>query len=140
MDFCYCTANEYGVLFSLLPDGFNQRSFFAADFGEGWGGQGIPQLRIVWRELGNDWSPLSLAESVLPGPEVPRETVLEWYYDRLHIFHTGEAALETDGELPEERNLYLESGDLFVGTLRDTELGPALACLYGPYPGGVVNH
>ena len=140
VNFCYCTANEYGVLFSLLPDGFNQRSFFTADFGEGWGGQGIPQLRIAWRELGNDWSPLSLAESVLPGPEVPRETVLEWYYDRLEVFRTGEAAIETDGDFPEERNLYLENGDLFVGHFQETDWGPALVSLYGPYPGGVVNH
>lgn len=140
VDFCYCTANEFGVLFSLLPDGFNQRSFFTADFSENYGGRGIPQFRIAWKELDNGWSPLSLAEAVLPGPWVPPETVLGWYYGRLGIFRTGEAAVERDGEIPEERNLYLESGDLFVGTLRDTDWGPALVCLYGPYSGGIVNH
>lgn len=140
VDFCYCAANEYGVLFSLLPDGFNQRSFFAADFSEDCGGRGIPQFRIAWRELDNDWSPLSLEEAVLPGTEVPREAVLGWYYDRLDLFRTGEAALETDGAMPEERYLYVEDGDLFVGTLRDTDWGLALVNLVGPYPGGEVNH
>lgn len=140
VDFCCCAANEYGVLFSLLPDGFNQRSFFSADFSENYGGQGIPQFYIAWRELGNDWSPLSLAESVLSGRTVPQERVLAWYYDRLDIFRTGEAARETDGEMEEERYLYVEDGDLFVGTLRDTELGPALVSLYGPYPDGEINH
>lgn len=141
VDFCYCAANEYGVLFSLLPDGFNQRSFFSADLSENYGGNGsIPQFHIAWRELGNDWSPLSLEEAVRPGQSVPREKVLEWYYDRLDIFRTGEAAQETDGELPEERNLYLENGDLFVGYFQETDWGPALVSLYGPYSGGVVNH
>ena len=32
VDECYCTANEYGVVFSLLPDGFNQRNFLCFDF------------------------------------------------------------------------------------------------------------
>lgn len=141
VDFCYCAANEYGVVFSLLPDGFNQRSFFSADFSENYGGNGsIPQFHIAWRELDSDWSPLSLAEAVLPGRTVPQEKVLAWYYDRLDIFRTGEAVRETDGGVEEERYLYLENGDLFVGTLRDTELGPALVSLYGPYPDGVVNH
>lgn len=141
LDFCCCAANEYGVIFSLLPDGFNQRAFFSADFSENYGGSGsIPQLHIAWRELGNDWSPLSLAEAVLPERPVPQETVLEWYYGRLDVFRTGEAARETDGEIEEERYLYLENGDLFVGTLRDTDWGPALVSLYGPYPGGELNH
>ena len=141
VDYCYCAANEYGVLFSLLPDGFNQRSFFSADFSEDYGGDGsIPRFHIAWRELGSDWSPLSLAEAALPGPETSPEAVLGWYYDRLRIFHTGEEDLETAGEFPEERYLYVEDGDLFVGTLRDTDWGPALVCLYGPYPDGIVNH
>ncbi len=140
VDFCYCAANEYGVLFSLLPDGFNQRSFFAADFGEECGGRGIPQFRIAWRELDNGWSPLSLAEAVLPEAWVPPETVLGWYYERLHIFHAGEAAVETEGDCPEERKLYLENGDLFVGWLRDSDWGPVLTGLIGPYPDGEVNH
>lgn len=137
---CYCLANEFGVLFSTLPDGFNQRSFFTLDFPEDCGGVGfIPSLHIAWRELDNDWSPLSLEEAVLPGPEVPPETVLTWYYDRLHIFRTGEVALETGG-VPGERNLYLEDGSLFVGYFQDTDRGPVLTDLLGPYPDGVVNH
>ncbi len=140
VDFCYCAANEYGVLFSLLPDGFNQRSFFAADFGEEYGGRGIPQFRIAWRELDNDWSPLSLTEAVLPEAWVPPETVLGWYYERLHIFRAGEAAVETGGDYPEERKLYLENGDLFVGRFRDSDWGPVLTGLIGPYPDGKVNH
>lgn len=141
VDFCYCAANEYGVLFSLLPDGFNQRSFFSADFSESYGGNGsIPQFRIAWKELDNGWSPLSLAEAVLPETWVPPETVLGWYYERLHIFRAGEAAVETGGDCPEERKLYLENGDLFVGRFRDSDWGPVLTDLIGPYPDGEVNH
>lgn len=141
VDFCYCAANEYGVLFSLLPDGFNQRCFFSADFSEGCGGNGsTPQFHIAWRELDNDWSPLSLAEAVLPGAEAPEEGRLRWCYDRLNIFRTGEAALETDGGLPEERYLYVEDGDLFVGWFQDSDWGPVLVNLIGPYPDGEINH
>ncbi len=138
---CYCLANEFGVFFSALPDGFNQRSFFTADFSRDYGGSGsIPSLHIAWKELGNDWSPLSLEEAVLPGAEIPPETVLTWYYNRLRIFRTGEPALETDGGFPWERYLYLEDGSLFVGYFQDTDQGPVLTDLLGPYPDGVVNH
>lgn len=141
VDFCWCAASEYGVLFSLLPDGFNQRSFFSADFSENYGGNGsIPQFRIAWQELDNGWSPLSLAAAARPGPEVPAETALEWYYDRLNIFRTGEAVRETGGGMEEERYLYVENGDLFVGWFQDSDWGPALVSLIGPYPGGEVNH
>lgn len=138
---CYCLANEFGVLFSALPDGFNQRSFFTADFSRDYGGSGsIPSLHIAWKELDNDWSPLSLEEAALPGAEIPPETVLTWYYNRLRIFRTGEPALETDGGLPWERYLYLEDGSLFVGTFQDTDQGAVLTDLLGPYPDGIVNH
>lgn len=137
---CCFSASETGVHFSLLPDGTNGRNFFSAWYGEDRGGSGIPGLNLTWRELGNGWSPLSLAEAARPDKWVPRENTLRWYYDRLAAFRTGEAAIETDGELPEERYLYLENGDLFVGYFRDTDEGMALVSIYGPYPGGEVNH
>ena len=36
--------------------------------------------------------------------------------------------------------LYLTNGDLYIGEARDTEWGPALFSLTGPYPGGEVHH
>lgn len=137
---CCFSASETGVHFSLLPDGTNGRSFFSAWYGEDRGGSGIPGLNLTWRELGNGWSPLSLAEAARPDKWVPRENTLRWYYNRLAAFRAGEAAIETDGELPEERYLYLENGDLFVGYFQDTDEGMALVSIYGPYPGGEVNH
>lgn len=140
LESCYYSASESGVHFSLLPDGTNGRNFFSAWYGEDYGGFGIPGLDLTWRELGSGWSPLSLEEAERPDEWVPRENTLRWYYDRLAAFRTGEAAIETDGEFPEERYLYLENGDLFVGRFQETDEGPALVSLYGPYPGGVINH
>ena len=137
---CCYSASETGVHFSLLPDGTNGRNFFSAWYGEEYGGSGIPSLHFTWRELGNDWSPLSLEEAALPDKWVPRENTLRWYYNRLETFRAGEAAIETDGELPEERYLYLENGDLFVGYFQERDQGMALVSLTGPYPGGEVNH
>lgn len=91
VDSCYCAANEYGVVFSLLPDGFDQRSFYSMDFSERYGG-GIPGLYIAWRESGNDWYPLSFAEAVQPDSWVGESELLRWYYERLDLFATGEAA------------------------------------------------
>lgn len=140
MDECYCAANESGVLFSTLPDGFNQRSFFTLDFPETYGGSAIPGFRIAWRELGNDWSPLSLADAEQPESWVALESLLRWYYDRLEILHTGTVALETDGGFPWERNLYLEDGALYVGSFQETDQGLTLESLLGPYPDGMANH
>lgn len=137
---CYYSASEYGVFFSLLPDGTNARNFLAAWYGEDYGGGGIPSLYLSWKELGNEWSPLSFEEAAHPESWVPEETILQWYYDRLNIFRTGETAIETDGSLAGERYLYLENGDLFVGRFEDTGCGPALVHLIGPYPDGEVNH
>ena len=49
-------------------------------------------------------------------------------------------SFQTEGDCPEERKLYLENGDLFVGWLRDSDWGPVLTGLIGPYPDGEVNH
>ena len=136
MDECYCTANEYGVLFSLLPDGFNQRSFFSMDFNTRYGNtDNIPSLRIAWKELGNDWSPLSLEQSVRPESwvEGEAETAL-WYYDRMKFFSTGEASYVNSGQL------WLENGDLYLYFIEETEYGPIPKGITGPYPDGVVNH
>ena len=144
VDECYCTANEYGVLFSLLPDGFNQRSFFSMDFNTRYGNaDNIPSLHIRWKELDNDWSPLSLADAVRPEPNIrgAEETML-WYYDRMKIFNTGEAGSSNRGD-PSYANLgelWLTNGDLYNYFMEDTEYGPALTSITGPYRDGIVNH
>lgn len=134
VDSCYCAANEYGVVFSLLPDGFNQRSFYSMDFSERCGGSGIPGLYIAWRELGNDWSPLSFAEAVHPESWLAESELLRWYYERLDLFSTGEAAYANLDEL------YLTNGDSYLAVFQETGQGKALTSLHGPYPGGVINH
>ena len=136
VDECYCTANEYGVIFSLLPDGFNQRGFFSMDFNSRCGNvDNIPSLHIAWKELDNDWSPLSLADAVRPESraEGEAETML-WYYGRMKFFNTGEASYVNLGDL------WLENGDLYTYFTEDTEYGPALTSITGPYPDGIVNH
>lgn len=144
VDQCYCTANEYGVLFSLLPDGFNQRSFFSMDFDTRCGNvDNIPSLRIAWKELGNDWSPLSLADAVRPESwvEGEAETML-WYYGRMKFFSTEAAGSAKRGD-PSYANLgelWLENGDLYNYFMEETEYGPALTSITGPYPDGIVNH
>ncbi len=106
------------------------------DFNTRYGGaDNIPSIRIQWKELGNGWSPLSLAEAVRPASYVEgaEETML-WYYNRLQFFRTGEPLYASLGEL------WLEDGDLYVYYMEDTEYGPVLTGITGPYPDGVVNH
>ena len=136
---CYCAASEYGVIFSLLPDGFNQRGFFQYDFDTRYGGtEQIPSLHISWKELGNDWSPLSAAEAVKPEPFVEgREEVMLWYYKRMKFFCTGKPMYAS---YDEEGELWLENGDLYVYQLGETEHGQVLERLTGPYPDGEVDH
>ena len=136
VDECCCAANEYGVIFSLLPDGFNQRSFFSMDFNARYGnGDNIPSLHIWWRELGAEWSPLSLADAARPEPWVEgKEETMLWYYDRMEWFSAGEASYVNGGEL------WLEDGDLYLYFVEETAYGPVLTGLTGPYPGGEVNH
>lgn len=133
---CYCAANEYGVNFSLLSDGFNQRSFFSLDFNTRYGNlDNIPSLYIQWKELGNDWSPLSLKQSVRPEGQVQGEAeTMLWYYDRMKIFNTGEASCASLGDL------WLEDGDLYLYDMTETDFGLTLTRLTGPYPDGEVNH
>lgn len=137
VDECYCAASEFGVNFSLLPDGFNQRGFFSFGFNTRYGSSdNIPSVYISWKELDNDWSPLSLAEADRPGSGVEKEDALLWYYDRMKIFST-EAVSYVEFE-----NLWLENGDRYVSYdgIKETEYGPVLTSLTGPYPDGVVNH
>ena len=140
VDECYCAADEYGVKFSLLPDGFNQRSFLHYDFNTRYGNiDNIPSIYISWKELyggwESDWSPLSPADAVRPGAwvESGEQTVL-WYYDRMKFFSTGEA-LYADGE-----KLWLENGDCYLYHMVDSDYGPVLRSLTGPYPNGEINH
>lgn len=135
VDECYCAANEYGIIFSLLPDGFNQRGFFSMDFNARYGGTDhIPSLHIHWKELGDDWSPLSLAEAARPGPGTKEEDAALWYYARMKFFSTGEAS-HVNFE-----DLWLENGDLYNYFMEDTEYGPVLTSITGPYPDGIVDH
>lgn len=136
VDKCYCAATEYGVNFSLLPDGFNQRSFFHFGFNTRYGNvDNIPSIYIYWKELDNDWSPLSLANADCPGSEVKEAADANlWYYERMKIFSTGEAS-HVNFE-----DLWLENGDRYVCSMQDTEYGPALWSITGPYPNGEINH
>ena len=136
VDECYCAASEYSVYFSLLPDGFDQRSFYDCGFNTRCGNaDNIPTIRIVWKELGSGWSPLSLADAVRPESFVKgEEESLLWYYERMKVFRTGEPAYASQGEL------WLENGDLYLYDMLDTKYGSVLASLTGPYPDGVVNH
>lgn len=65
---------------------------------------------------------------------MPENEVLRWYYDRLDIFATGEAAYANFEEL------YLTNGELYLGETQDTEWGAALFRITGPYPGGEVRY
>ena len=136
VDECYCTANEFDLCFSLLPDGFDQRSFFSMSFNTRYGNvDNIPSIHISWKELGDDWSPLSLADAAHPQSWIEgEEQTLLWYYDRMQFFNTGEPLYASLGDL------WLENGDLYVYYMEDTEYGPVLTGITGPYPDGVVNH
>ena len=135
VDECCCTANEFDLCFSLLPDGFNQRSFFVCGFNTRCGNvDNIPSIHIAWRELGNDWSPLSLEEAVLPEDGMSEAEAMLWYYDRMEIFSTGEPRQASLGDL------WLADGDLYVYYMEDTAYGPVLTSITGPYPNGEINH
>ena len=136
VDECYCTASEFDLCFSLLPDGFNQRSFLIFGFNTRHGNVDcIPSIYISWKDLGNDWSPLSLADAAHPQSWVEgEEQTLLWYYNRMQFFSTGEPLYASLGDL------WLENGDLYVYYMEDTEYGPVLTGITGPYPDGVVNH
>lgn len=132
---CYVVASEYGVCFSLLPDGFNQRSFYSAHLPEALGGVGIPSFHITYREMENcEWSPLSAADAACPPDGAERAEALKWTYDRMSLFRTGEVERISGEELT------CTNGDLFLCTLQKTEQGWLLSDLYGPYPDGEVNH
>ena len=135
----FCAVSDTGsVCFSLTADGFSERCFYSADLPEIYGGTEVPGLNILWQECGNDWSPLKFSElKQLEGLQIKSKMnqtdVLSWYYNRLNIFRTGEVAYANSGDL------WLTSGDLYVGELRNTEYGPALVYLYGPYSKGELN-
>ena len=132
---CYVAANEYGVCFSLLPDGFDQRSFFSAHLPENYGGVGIPSFHIAYREReGCEWSPLSAAEALCPPEGLERGEALKWTYGRMFLFRTDEVERVAGEELT------CTNGDLFLCTLQETARGWVLTDLYGPYPNGEVNH
>ena len=132
---CYVTANEYGVCFSLLPDGFDQRSFYSVHLPEDLEGVGIPSFHIAYREMEScEWSPLSLREAICPPEGVEQAEALKWVYDRMTLFHSGEVERIVGEELT------CTNGDLFLCTLQETAHGWVLTDFYGPYPNGEVNH
>ena len=135
----YCAVGGSGnVCFSLLPDGFSERCFYSANLPAAYGGAGIPSFTLAWQELGNAWSPLKFSElkdleGLQPRSRLNRENVLLWYYERLHMFHAGESAYAN------WEDLWLTNGDRYAGELQETEYGPALVNLYGPYPEGEIH-
>lgn len=148
VDECYCAAGDFSVLFSLVPDGFNQRSFYCFSLNSALGSYNddnlIPSLHISWRELGNDWSPLAFADAVKPEGSSTAEK-MRWYYNRLPVLQTGEAA-ETSFPEPEKLDgvytgeLFSETGALYSMSCGFVDGEPALTDIYGPYPDGVANH
>ncbi|MBE6962393.1 MAG: helix-turn-helix transcriptional regulator [Ruminococcaceae bacterium] len=131
---CHCTISSSGELrFTPTPE--DTLSFYAVTLPEKYGGAGTPRLELAWQELGNGWSPLKLSEH----PELKDlqlcarlngNRVLGWYYDRLHLFHSGETAHIN------HQDLWLTDGRRYTAQLRDTVYyGPALVSLYGPYSG-----
>lgn len=52
----------------------------------------------------------------------------------MKIFNTGEVSCANLDEL------WLENGNLYIFSMEDTEWGPVLYGLTGPYPDGEVNH
>lgn len=148
LDSCYCAASEFGVYFSHLPDGFNERGFFSAHFGESYGGSGIPGFYISWRELGNDWSPLSFAEALPPEGNDTNEKI-RWYYERMRFFNTGEVESMSclDLEPGAERRgyvgdggFYLTNGSLYTVNYLPVDGNTVLTALHGPYPDGRADH
>lgn len=150
VDACYCAASEFGVVLSLLPDGFNERAFYSAQFGKNHGSSGdpIPSFHIWWKELGHDWSPLSFYASVRPeGEDFSRK--IASYYDRLKVFNTGEIeknyCLEPEPESEQhgyigDGQFYLTDGSLYGATYLMRDGDPVLISLYGPYPDGFAHH
>ncbi|MBD5161659.1 MAG: helix-turn-helix transcriptional regulator [Oscillibacter sp.] len=148
LDSCYCAASEFGVYFSALPDGFNERGFFSACLGEDCGGSGIPSFHIWWKELGHDWSPLSFYASVRPEGGEFSEKIAS-YYDRMKVFNTGEIeknyCLEPEPESEQrgyigDGQFYLADGSLYEATYLMRDGDPVLISLYGPYPDGFAHH
>lgn len=148
LESCYCAANEYSVNLSMLPDGFNQRGFFHACFGESYGGSGIPSFYITWKELGNDWSPLSFSEALQPEGESVNDQI-RWYYERMKAFNTGEIGemsclpLEPGAEqygYIGDGQFYLTNGSIYQVNYQEREGRTVLVDLYGPYPDGRISH
>ncbi len=148
VDECYCTAGDFSVLFSLLPDGFDQRSFYHFSLNSALGSYNsdnlIPSLHINWQELGHDWSPLAFADAAKPEGLSTAEK-MRWYYDRLPVLRTGEAAetnfpepVELDGIYTGE--LFSETGALYNMYYEFVNGEPALTGITGPYPDGIANH
>ena len=150
VDSCYCAAGDFGLVFSLLPDGFNMRSFYSfwpngslGSYGEE---NNIASFNINWQELQNDWSPLVFADAVKAEGSSAEEKIWE-YYDRLSVVKTGEAAevralpdpgVQSGGVYTGE--IWLENGDLYDVFYQLVDGEPVLTTLYGPYPDGIVNH
>ena len=57
-----------------------------------------------------------------------------WYYNRMKFFSTGDASYTNGGEM------WLENRDMYLYFMEETEYGPVLTGVTGPYPGGEVNH
>ena len=132
----YCAVSGAGeTCFSLWEDGFTDRCFYSADMPEAYGGSGIPSVTFTWQEQGADWSPLSVqtlaGERYLPAERVD---ALRDAYRNLPLMQSGSLAnVQAD-------QLWLSDGSLYTADFLETDFGPALTCLTGPYPDGEVRH
>lgn len=132
----YCAVSGAGeTCFSLWEEGFTDRCFYSADMPEAYGGSGIPSVTFTWQEQGADWSPLSVqtlaGERYLPAERVD---ALRDAYRNLPLMQSGSLAnVQAD-------QLWLSDGSLYTADFLETDFGPALTCLTGPYPDGEVRH
>ena len=132
----YCAVSGAGeTCFSLWEDGFTDRCFYSADMPAAYGGSGIPSVTFTWKEQGADWSPLSV-QALAEERYFPAERVdaLRDAYRNLPLMQSGSLANVREDQL------WLSDGSLYTADFLDTDFGPALTCLTGPYPDGEVRH
>ena len=132
----YCAVSGAGeTCFYIWEDGFTDRCFYSADMPEAYGGSGIPSVTFTWQEQGADWSPLSV-QALAEKRYLPAEhaDALRDAYRNLSLMRSGSLANVQDDQL------WLSDGSLYTADFLDTDFGPALTCLTGPYPDGEVRH
>ena len=132
---CCAVSGAGETCFSLWEDGFTDRCFYSADMPETYGGSGIPSVTVTWREQGADWSPLSV-RALAEARYLPAEhaEALRDAYRCLPLMQGGSLANAQADQL------WLSDGSLYTADFLETDFGPALTRLTGPYSGGEVRH